>query len=37
MAGQSKTIDSLSLEGRIFKVPKRLKETAHIKGVKEYD
>ena len=37
MAGQSKTIDSLSLEGRIFKVPKRLKETAHIRGVEEYD
>lgn len=37
MAKKSKTIDSLSLEGRIFKVPKRLKETAYIKSVKEYD
>jgi acetyl-CoA synthetase len=37
MAKQSKTIDSLSLEGRIFKVPKGLRETAYIKSVKEYD
>jgi acetyl-CoA synthetase len=36
MAEQSKTIDSVSLEGRIFKVPERLKKTAYIKGVDEY-
>ena len=37
MAEQSKTIDSVSLEGRIFKVPERLKKTAYIKGVDEYN
>ncbi len=36
MAEQSKTISSLSLEGRVFKVPEELKKTAHIKGVDEY-
>jgi len=37
MAEQSKTISSLSLEGRVFKVPEELKKTAHIKGVDEYN
>jgi acetyl-CoA synthetase len=37
MAEKSKTIDSLSLEGRIFKVPESLKKTAYIKGVEEYN
>ena len=36
MAEQSKTISSLSLEGRVFKVPEELKKTAYIKGVDEY-
>ena len=37
MAEQSKTISSLSLEGRVFKVPEELKKTAYIKGVEEYN
>lgn len=37
MAEQSKKIDSVSLEGRVFKVPEELKKTAYIKGVEEYD
>jgi acetyl-CoA synthetase len=37
MAEKSKTIDSVSLEGRIFKVPESLKKTAYIKGVEEYN
>ena len=37
MVEQSKTISSLSLEGRVFKVPEELKKTAYIKGVEEYN
>ena len=37
MDGQTKTIDSVSLEGRVFRVPEELKKTAYIKGVEEYN
>lgn len=37
MAEQRKTIDSISLEGRVFKVPEQLKKTAYIKGIEEYN
>ncbi|MBP1721700.1 MAG: acetyl-coenzyme synthetase, partial [Deltaproteobacteria bacterium] len=37
MAAESKTISSVSLEGRVFKVPEALKKTAYIKGVEEYN
>ena len=36
MSEKSKTIDSVSLEGRIFKVPAALRKTAYIKGEDEY-
>ncbi len=36
MTEKSKTIDSVSLEGRVFKVPEELKKTAYIKGEDEY-
>ena len=37
MAAEGKTISSVSLEGRVFKVPEALKKTAYIKGVDEYN
>ena len=37
MAEKGKTIDSVSLEGRVFKVPENLKKTAYIKGLDEYN
>jgi len=37
MAEQCKTIDSVSLEGRVFKVPETLKKTAYIGGIEEYN
>ncbi|KPJ56120.1 MAG: 3-hydroxypropionyl-CoA synthetase [Deltaproteobacteria bacterium DG_8] len=37
MAEQIKTIDSVNLERRIFKVPDDLKKTTYIKGVEEYE
>jgi acetyl-CoA synthetase len=36
MTEKSKTIDSVSLEGRVFKIPEELKKTAYIKGEDEY-
>jgi len=37
MAEKGKTISTVSLEGRIFKVPESLKKTAFVKGQKEYE
>src|SRR4030042_3778312 len=37
MAEESKTISSVSLEGRVFKVPAGLKKTAYVKGIDEYN
>lgn len=37
MAEKSKTIDSVSLEGRVFSVPEKLKKTAYIRGLEEYN
>ncbi len=37
MAAEGKTIASVSLEGRVFKVPETLQKTAYVKGVDEYN
>ena len=37
MAAEGKTISSVSLEGRVFRVPEALRRTAYIKGVDEYN
>ena len=37
MVEQCKTIDSVSLEGRVFKVPEALKKMAYIRGIEEYN
>jgi len=37
MAEEKKTMESLSLEGRVFDVPRQLQEKAHIKSMAQYE